>query len=417
MTIISDQKWITNAASLFVIMLSVALLTTTALTNIAMLALVLLAIWAWRQLIWDVQEWQMIKPLFLLIGAFCLWDFILNIYFGNSLTDSLTALRHVRKIFFVALLWPLFQIPRVSKHALLALAATVTVLAMANIYWSLVLHNAMMTSFMPNMHGQILVSMTLLCIHAAIHHPRWRLALLSIAALLVTSLVLASTRRTGYVLLVAGSMVLLIFELMRQPKQKRIKYFSVGLVLVAVLLLFAAMSPNVQSRMMAMMAEYHQYLDATIEERSRMATSIGLRMQYVYSSWLIIQDHFWLGVGSLNFKPLFWQMNQSLGATNPIIFAPNPHNEYAYIWATKGFIGLALYLGIFIQACRIAAQRQDTWQREGLWLFVVLFAISIAFNSMSIDMVEGHFMMLVLLTFLAPKHIWQASNEPRGGVR
>jgi O-antigen ligase len=365
---------------------------------------------------WQQQEWQLIKPLFFLIGVFCLWDLTLNIYFGNSLKESLIALRHVRKLFFVILLWPLFVIPKISRIALLALAAMVAFLAAANIYWTFVIHGVMMTSFMPNMHGQILVGMTLLSIHAAIHHPRWRWALLVLAAVLLTSLLLASTRRTGYVLLGAGSVLLLIFEWMRQPKQHRMKYFFAGLLLVTGLLLFAMLSPNVQSRMATMMTEYRQYFDATTEERSRMATSIGLRLQYVYSSWLIIQDHFWMGVGSLNFKPLFWQVNQALGATDPVIFAPNPHNEYAYMWATKGLIGLGLYLGIFIQACRIAAHRADAWQREGLWLFVFLFAISIAFNSMSIDMVEGHFMMLVLLTFLAPKQIWSDIPASKDGV-
>lgn len=408
----STARW----AAPLAIVLSVSLLTTTALTNIAMLALVLLSAWAWRGMLWETDEWQLIKPLFLLIAAFCAWDLALNLYYGNTLTESLTALRHVRKFFFVIVLWPLFAIPKVSRHALLALAATVAVLAVANIYFALVLHNTMMTSFMPNMHGQILVGMTLLCIHAAIHHPRWRWWLLVLAAVLLASLLLASTRRTGYVLLGAGSVLLLIFEWMRQPHQQRMKYFFAGLLLVAGLLFFAMLSPNVQSRMATMMTEYHQYFDGTTEERSRMATSTGLRLQYVYSSWLIIQEHVWTGVGSLNFKPIFWEVNQSLGATDPVHFAPNPHNEYAYMWATKGLIGLALYLGIFIQACRIAAHRADAWQREGLWLFVFLFAISIAFNSMSIDMVEGHFMMLVILTFVAPKQIWSDNPISKDGL-
>jgi O-antigen ligase len=147
------------------------------------------------------------------------------------------------------------------------------------------------------------------------------------------------------------------------------------------------------------------------QQRSQLETSVGLRLQYFVSSWSIVQDHFWTGMGSLNFKQLFWEVNRDMGATNPKVFAPNPHNEYLYMWTTKGLVGLLLYLGIFVQACRLAARRSEAWQRHGLWMFVCLFLTSILFNSMSIDMVEGHFMMLVLLIFLAPARIWSAPDK------
>jgi O-antigen ligase len=164
-------------------------------------------------------------------------------------------------------------------------------------------------------------------------------------------------------------------------------------------------------RVALIFSEYQQFLLMTPQQRSQLETSVGLRLQYYVSSWSIVLDHFWTGTGSLNFKQLFWTVNRDMGATNPQVFAPNPHNEYLYMWTTKGLIGLLLYLGIFVQACRLAARRSETWQRHGLWLFVCLFLTSILFNSMSIDMVEGHFMMLVLLIFLAPSRIWSAPDK------
>ena len=38
-------------------------------------------------------------------------------------------------------------------------------------------------------------------------------------------------------------------------------------------------------------------------------------------------------------------------------------------------------------------------------MFVYLFMVSILMNSMMVDMEEGHFTMLVLLIFLAPKSL------------
>jgi len=401
-------------ASPLVVLLCIALLTSTALTNICMLLLVLLSLWAWTRFQWPQGEWALVKPLFILIGAFGLWDVTANLLGGNNLNDSLQALRHVRKFLFVLVLWPLFAIPKVARHALLSLGCTVSLLAAANLVWTLGLqHEDLMTSFMPNLHGQILVGLVLLLVHAALFQPRWRLPLAAAALLLLASLFFGSIRRTGYVLLAVGSLLLMVLAWHRQTGKQRWVYLVAGLGALASLLLLAGLSPKVQARVALFFTEYQQFFHMSTQERSQLETSVGLRLQYFVSSWQIVQDHFWLGVGSLNFKPLFWEVNHAMGATNPVIFAPNPHNEYLYMWCTKGLVGLLLYLGIFVQACRIAARRSEDWQRHGLWLLVSLFLTSILFNSMSIDMVEGHFMMLVLLMFLAPTHIWTADQANR----
>jgi hypothetical protein len=53
----------------------------------------------------------------------------------------------------------------------------------------------------------------------------------------------------------------------------------------------------------------------------------------------------------------------------------------------------------------MAWRKRDEVQRVGLLIFVFLFMLSIVANSMVIDMQEGHFTMLVLLIFLAPKSL------------
>ncbi len=406
------DRWLPRLTSPLVVLLCIALLTSTALTNICMLLLALLSFWAWSRYQWPDGEWALAKPLFILIGLFCLWDLSANLLGGNSLSDSLQALRHVRKFFFVLLLWPLFASPRVARHALLSLGATVCLLAAANLVSTMVLHQQVfMPSFMPNMHGQILVGMVLLLAHGAIER-RYRPRLLSaLALLLLASLFWVSTRRTGFVLLAVGSVFMMLLLWKSQTGRRRQVYLLAGVAVLAALLLLASLSPKVQVRVALFFSEYQQFLLMSPQQRSQLETSVGLRLQYFVSSWSIVQDHFWTGMGSLNFKQLFWEVNRDMGATNPKVFAPNPHNEYLYMWTTKGLVGLLLYLGIFVQACRLAARRSEAWQRHGLWMFVCLFLTSILFNSMSIDMVEGHFMMLVLLIFLAPARIWSAPDK------
>ena len=411
MTTTSPHTLVDRLASPLVVVLCVALLTSTALTNICMLLLVLLSLWAWTRFQWPDGEWALAKPLFILISLFCLWDLIINLLGGYSLSESVQALRHVRKFFFVLVLWPLFASPKVTRHALLSLGATVTLLASANLVWTLGFHHdELMIASMPNLHGQILVGMVFLLVYAALFQPRWRLLFSSLAVMLLASLFFASIRRTGYVLLLASGILLFILTSRQQSKWHRAATLLASL---AALLCLASLSPKVQARVALFFTEYQQFFRMSAQARSQLETSVGLRLQYFVSSWQIVQDHFWLGVGSLNFKPLFWEVNHAMGATNPVMFAPNPHNEYLYMWATKGLVGLLLYLGIFVQACRMAARRHESWQRHGLWLFVCLFLVSILFNSMSIDMVEGHFMMLVLLMFLAPARIWTAEQVDR----
>ena len=93
-----------------------------------------------------------------------------------------------------------------------------------------------------------------------------------------------------------------------------------------------------------------------------------------------------------------------MGGQEKTMFS-NPHNEYLYTLATKGVVGIALYLAIFAQACRMAWRKKDEVQRIGLVVFVFLFMLSITTNSMMIDMEEGHFTMLALLIFLAPNKL------------
>jgi O-antigen ligase len=167
----------------------------------------------------------------------------------------------------------------------------------------------------------------------------------------------------------------------------------------------AFLSPVVQSRMAMAVFEINQYLVQDSIERANNATSVGIRMQFYVSSWAVVVQNFWMGVGSIDFPILFQKMNAGMGGVTNLSVFTNPHNEYIYILATKGLVGLVLYLAIFIQACRMALRKEDEVQRVGLLVFVFLFMLSITTNSMMIDMEEGHFTMLVLLIFLAPKSL------------
>lgn len=400
-----SEAWRIRLATPVVLALSACLLTTTAGTNLMVFLLLLLAPWAWWGFKWTEQERRQATTLFMLIGLFCVWDLSVNLWAGNSWLSSLKAMRDMRNFGFIIVLWPIFALPNVARRAAWGLWASVVLLALANLTLTLSGHippGGLMTKFMPNMHGQILVGLVLLLGMSWIEQPdrSWRAWLPMVILLL--SLLLASSRRTGYILLVAGAGMALVLN---RDKLRLQKYRVVVFLGVVVILGLALSSSHLRMRVSLALSEVVQFFSLDTRQRAALETSVGIRLEYYVSTWQLIKEHFWIGLGSLKFGDAFWQINQQMGATNKALFGGNPHNEYLWMWATKGLIGFIMYLAIWVQVCRMAWHKRDRLQRHGLWVFVTLFLISITSNSMSFDMVEGHFMMLVLLVFLAPENL------------
>ena len=400
-----SEAWRIRVFTPVVIALSAFLLTSTAGTNLMVFLLLLLAPWAWWRFEWSEADRKQATTLFALIGLFCVWDLSVNLWAGNSWLNSVIALRDLRSFWLIIVLWPIFALPNVARRAAWGLLASVVLLALANLTLTLTGHlpsGSLMTKFMPNMHGQILVGLVLLLGMSWIEQPArsWRAWLPMVILLL--SLLLASSRRTGYILLVAGAGMALVLN---REKLSLQKYRLAVLLGVLVILGLALSSSHLRMRVSLALSEVVQFLSLDSRQRAALETSVGIRLEYYVSTWRLIQDHFWLGLGSLKFGDAFWQINQQMGATNKALYGANPHNEYLWMWATKGVIGLLMYLAIWVQVCRMAWHKRDPLQRHGLWVLVTLFLISITSNSMSFDMVEGHFMMLVLLVFLAPGNL------------
>lgn len=393
-------------ASLFTIGLGLALLTTVAGTNIMVLLLLLTVPWAWMKFQIEGHVQRQTMQMWGLIVALCAWSVLSNAAAGYDVKDLAKALLHDMRTFaFIVLLWPVFANPQVSRTALWALLGSAVALATANLVLTVggyVQPGQYFWPTAPHLYGQILVGFFFLLAQMLLVRPNlsWRVILPM--ALLLMSLFFASERRTGYLQLAAGFVVWTVLN----HKRLLVGKYKWWFILAALTAFVAALaSPIVQRRMAQVVFEVQQFLAQTHEERTARETAVGIRLQYYVSVWeLIKQSNIWLGVGSINFPDLFWQVNQKMGGTEKTLFS-NPHNEYLYTLATKGVVGLVLYLAIFGQACLMAWGKADNVQRVGLLMFVFLFMLSITTNSMMIDMEEGHFTMLILLIFLAPKSL------------
>jgi O-antigen ligase len=330
---------------------------------------------------------------------------VTNLAAGATLMRSLWAVQHdLRTFAFVLLLWPVFAVERLARFALWALVWAFA--AVAGVNWIATLAGVVppgkyLWPTMHHLHGQMSVGCIFLLAQLMLTRNRLSWQAVIPMAVLLGAMFMANERRAGFLLLVAG-LPLWIF-LNRQR-------FSVGrfrwlfIVSGVAVLIMVASSSIVQSRLLLVWHEVTQYLQRPPLERANDFSSVGLRLQFYASIVEIIKEHWLMGVGSLHFAEVFQQINLAMGTTEPQRFT-NPHNEYLFMLATKGVLGLVLYVGIFVQACRLVSMKTSELQRIGLYMFVYLFMVSIFMNSMMVDMEEGHFTMLIILIFLAPSFL------------
>jgi O-antigen ligase len=398
-----------------VVCLAMALLTTVAGTNILVLLMLLLSPFAWLRYSADKVDRAHVIQMWTVISIFCVWSMLPNWLAGYSIVDVMKALLHdMRTFMFIVVLWAVFARDVISRIALWALLSVTVILATANLVLTVSGYLSPGEYFWPtapHLYGQILVGFFFLLAQLFIVRPELSWRVLLPILLLLLSLFFASERRTGYLQLAGGFVVWTALNHKRLLVGRYRWWFIFGALLAFVA---ALASPIVQRRMAQVGIEIQDFLLQTPEQRTatKNETAVGIRMQYYLSVWeLIKQNNFLLGVGSIDFIDLFWRVNQKMGGTEKTLFS-NPHNEYLYTLATKGVVGLVMYLAIFAQACRIAWGKSDEVQRIGLLVFVFLFMLSITTNSMMIDMEEGHFTMLILLIFLAPNSLELANSKP-----
>ncbi len=392
-------------AQFFSIGVALSLLTTVAGINIFVLLLLPLGLLGWVYFKVDAADKKDVTLFFGLIAALCVVDVASNLNAGHGLLPSLRILLgDLRTLGFVILLWPLFAVANLSRCMFWTLIAVVVALSLADL--TLVSMGRvgpdvyLMPGSGPNMNAQILVGLFFVLAQILVTKPElsWRIAVPM--GIMLAGLFFASERRTGWILLLAGFIVWTFLNRERVIAKGQRKWILVAILIIAALI---SSSKKVHERIALIGQESQLFASQTAEERISKTTSVGIRMQYVVSSLQLIKESSSLGVGSLNFRDAFWRANGSVEGMQSQY--SNPHNEYLYMLATKGGLGLMLYLAIFIQACRMASKKKDEVQRVGMLMMVFLFMLSITTNSMMTDMKEGHFAMLMMLVFLAPREL------------
>ncbi len=114
---------------------------------------------------------------------------------------------------------------------------------------------------------------------------------------------------------------------------------------------------------------------------------IGWRLEYFYHTAEIIQDHPFMGVGTGGFVQAYRARVEQAGLDVP----PHPHNQYLFIMAQVGIVGLCLLLWIFVQQWRSVALIEDDAYRLLARGLVITIAIGSLFQPMLNDHTEKLF--------------------------
>ena len=134
--------------------------------------------------------------------------------------------------------------------------------------------------------------------------------------------------------------------------------------------------------------------------------SIGWRLEYVYHTVEIIQDHPLVGVGTGGFVQAYRARTEQAGLDVP----PHPHNQYLFIMAQVGIGGLGLLLWLFAQQWRSTTLTSDVTAGLLARGLIVTIAITCLFQPALNDHTEKLFYCLF-------SGLMCAGNNPQAEAR
>ncbi len=196
----------------------------------------------------------------------------------------------------------------------------------------------------------------------------------------------------------AGQVVffLLLALLLFQYFQKRLLK-AVFLVIVLLPLIFTTayhLSPLFQSRVDLVQKEI-----STFDQNPE--TSIGLRLIFWKTSWKVIKDSPLFGVGTGDFASSYAQVYD--GVASQAGLSDNPHNQYIFLTAQLGVLGLLILLGLFGVQIYQSRQVLDGWQR--IRLAFPLFFMVIMMTDSYLDTSSSGFLFALFSSILAKSNM------------
>ena len=319
--------------------------------------------------------------LFALVLAGLMWG-------TGPLADGRVYAKKYSDLVAIALLVTVFTNPADRERALVALAASLALSLVLSFVlwmgwlppWGFVVGKVDDPSvFKQRIPHNVLMSFGVLLYVVLAREARdrtWQVVWIVLALAAAINVVLMVRGRTGYVLIVAFALLLILS--MRQWKT---------LVAAAALTTIGLVgayhfSTGLQQRVAQTVSEARDWKPGVATN-----TSVGGRLEFYRNTLGIIAEHPILGVGTGGFAQAYAARIQGsdLGETR------NPHNLYLLVTAQLGLVGLALLAFLLIQQWRYAARLTIPYHTLLARAVVLTLVVGGLFNSMIIDHTESLF--------------------------
>lgn len=274
--------------------------------------------------------------------------FAVYIVIHNQYRDGSSSL--IRAYSAPLLLLLFYPIQILTKKVWVGLCLLCSVLVFVNsVYYTFYLgleRNAGLMNVIP--YATFCSGIGVLSFHHALQNIKSKTGIITLVSFLLScTAVILTLSRGVWLALLAALVVMLCFHAKNLKHLSR--YFATFIISSAVLLF--VFKDQVEARVDQTMTEVHRI------QSGDLGTSIGIRFQIWQAAYYISQEHFWLGIGN-EIVPEIERLNQEGKASRDIIKfrVYHFHNQFIDALVRFGFIGLLLFLPIYLIPIYIAAK-------------------------------------------------------------
>ncbi|MGI6656905.1 MAG: O-antigen ligase family protein [Desulfobulbus sp.] len=352
------QEWIRRVQFAFLLVLAFALPLSTSVVSVA--AVVVILCWLvggqWRERLTEIAGSPMCRALAVYLAVL-----LLGLLWTESLSDGWEAIRKQWKLFCL----PVFLTSIQPRQRWLCATAFIAGVVAAILFIDLDRLGCFQLLGMERPHicdtladnhlmlTPMLAFATYLVAHQAVWgglRRRWRLCLAGLAVLMTINVFLTNGQ-AGHL----AFFVLLALGLFQYFRAHLLRAILIPALVAPMVFACAYLgSPVFQQRCQEVIGDLKVY-------RTNPETSVGLRLHYWRVCAELIREHPWLGVGTGDFTRAYVEANNRFLPVVPM--TNNPHNQYVFITAQLGVLGLAALLGLFAVLLWEAARRRDAWRR------------------------------------------------------
>ena len=170
---------------------------------------------------------------------------------------------------------------------------------------------------------------------------------------------------------------------------RKLSVLLIALVAVLTVIFIKYKSPRALTSKLLLVKEYYEHPPDIVSESEQNKNSIFERYLLLRNTWLLIEDHWLLGVGLNNWKIFFPQYG--ISGTDFInqgnIHYDHPHNDFLFIWSELGLTGLIIYLMLFIIPLKklIAGMRNPDAGNTSISVIAATFFSLVSFLILSLS--------------------------------